>query len=112
MSQFLDVLPMSREAATKAFVSGDKERICHALVSVAFHESDWRWAQERFLEFLQKDDASVSGLAATCLGHLARIHRVLDKERVISVLQQKKACGAISGAVEDALDDIEMFARP
>lgn len=109
MKQFGEVLPITRDAALNAFASDDPDRICEALVSVAYHEPDWRWAQERCLALLASADAQVSGLAATCLGHLARIHRVLDKNRVVSALQERRKDPRIAGQVEDALDDIEMF---
>lgn len=111
MKQFHQVPPISRDDALKAFASGDSEQICKVLVSVAFHESDWRWVQDKCLEFLASDDANVSGLAATCLGHIARIHKSLDKERVVAALRQRLGDPSIAGRVEDALDDIEMFVQ-
>jgi len=110
MQQFHQVLPISRDDALIALASGDSEQICKALVSVAFHESDWRWAQEKCLELLENDDADVSGLAATCLGHIARVQKKLDKERVLTALRQRLVYGDIAGRIEDAIDDIEMFA--
>src|SRR5262245_59198295 len=103
MRRYHDVLPLSRDVAVAEFESGDAERICHALVAVAFHEPDWRWAQDRCLELLDDRDPNVSGLAATCLGHVARIHGTLDKERVVSALRNKMDNQQIVGIVEDAL---------
>jgi hypothetical protein len=110
MERFHQVPQISRDDALEAFATGDPEQICKALLSVAFHESDWRWVQDKCLEFFASDDPNVSGLAATCLGHIARIHRTLDKERVVAALGKRLGDPSIAGRIEDALDDIEMFA--
>lgn len=109
MQKFHEAPQILRIDALKAFASGESEQICKALVSVAFHENDWRWVQEKCLEFLASDDADISGLAATCLGHIARIHRSLDKERVMTALTQRLGDSRIAGRIEDALDDIMCF---
>jgi hypothetical protein len=107
--KYHDVLSVSKEAAASAFESGDPEKICWALLAIAFHETDWRWAQDKCLDFLLSDNPEVSGLAATCLGHIARIHRSLDRDKVIAALRARLSDKDIRGQVEDALDDIEMF---
>jgi hypothetical protein len=89
MLVFKDVVPVERALAADAFGSGDVMKICDALVAVAFHDQDWRWVQEQCLRFLENEDFQISGLAATCLGHLARIHGQLDKDRVINALKKK-----------------------
>lgn len=109
MQKFNEVEPISKSQATSAFESGDVNTVCRALVSMAFHESDWRWAQDRCLELLGSDVPAVSGLAATCLGHVARVHRKLDKEIVLQALVSRRSDPDIGGQVEDALDDINMY---
>jgi hypothetical protein len=83
-----EVLPISREEAEAAFLSGEPESICQALVRVAFHDTHWRWVQAWCMEFARHSDCEVRGLAATCLGHLARIHRRLDLEAELPVLHE------------------------
>lgn len=104
--------PIAREDAEDAFASDDVPRICEALVGVALHEPDWRWAQDRALELLEHDDAWVRGLAATCLGHVARIHGMLDEDTVIPALHAASdRDSGIAGRVDDALGDITQFTR-
>jgi hypothetical protein len=105
-----EVLPISREAAASAFSSGDADRICHALISLAYHDGDWRWVQDTCLHFLRNDNPQISGVAATCLGHVARIHGILDKDKVVLALHTRLADHRIKGIIEDALEDIGMFA--
>lgn len=88
--------------------SNDVEKICNALVSTAFYEPDWLWVQNKCLIFIENDDVYVSGLAATCLGHLARIHGKLEKIRVVNVLKSKLHIKSIAGSIDDALKDIEL----
>lgn len=79
-------VPIGRKDAETAFRSGKVEAICDALVRLAYHDSDWRFVQGRCLEFLKHENPDVRGLAATCLGHLARIHGTLDLQFVKPLL--------------------------
>ena len=101
--------PMSREDAARALHSLNSEEACTALLSIALHDPDWRWAQEQCLRSLQHSPEQVRALAVTCLGHVARIHGHLDMERVLPMLAELRTNPALAGRVEDALDDIEMF---
>lgn len=110
MRTFKDVPVMSRESLDKVFSTGTTHQICHALVSMAFHEKDWEWAEGKCLLFLEHPDVDVSGLAATCLGHIARIHGALNRGLVFRRLEEKaKSTPDIAGCIEDAIEDIRMF---
>ncbi|MEO7659498.1 MAG: hypothetical protein ABIV48_07775 [Pyrinomonadaceae bacterium] len=108
-NHYQEVPTISREDAETAFSSGVAERICDALVRVTFNDSDWRWVQERCLFLINSSDPEVRGLAVTCLGHLARIHKNLDLNKVLPILENLRSNADIGGKVEDALDDIETF---
>jgi len=64
----------TRELVLDDLQSKDKNIMCDALVGIAFCEEDWQWAQNKFMEYLENNDPVLKGLAATCLGHIARIH--------------------------------------
>lgn len=106
---YQEALPIGREDAEAAFSSGVSERICDALVRVTLSESDWRWVQEKCLHFINSSYPDVRGLAITCLGHLARIHKQLDLRKVLPLLENLRNDADVSGRVEDAFDDIETF---
>ncbi|HET8627249.1 MAG TPA: hypothetical protein VFL91_07510 [Thermomicrobiales bacterium] len=112
MARFHDVPPISREEATAAFATGRGEAICAALVAVTFHDPDWRWVQAHCLRLAQHRDDAVRAVAATCLGHLARIHRALEADVVLPVLRGLAKDPAVCGYAEDALDDVRQFLRP
>jgi len=110
MREYKDIHPVDKYYAEQVFASSDVEKICDAMVAVAFYEQDWKWAQDKFLGFFKDENSDISGLAATCLGHIARVHHNLEKEKVITVLRSRLGDAKIAGRIEDALDDIEQFA--
>lgn len=109
MKQFHSVPEISKKEAEDAFASGNAEKICHALISISFHHTDHQEVEETCLHFLEHKAPEVSGLAATCLGHLARIHALKGKEQVVNALREQLENPDIKGRVEDALEDIETF---
>lgn len=107
--QYQEVLPISREEAEDALLSSDPSVICDTLVRVTFYDPDWRWVQCMCLQFIQHQDKNICTCAITCLGHLARIHGVLDTEQVMPVLEALLNDPKVNGNVQDALDDIQTF---
>lgn len=65
--------------------------------------------QTQRVHFLHHENPDVSGLAASCLGHLARIHPEINKDLIKLALKERLKYPIISGRGQDALDDIEMF---
>ena len=94
----------------QALLAGpSSDLIMEALVSIAFYEPDWRWAQERCLGAARSPNPAIRGVAATCLGHVARIHRTMDLALVRPVLDgllNDPVCRPYAFAT---MEDIEMF---
>jgi len=105
------VLPISRGEAESAFATDDADRIIDALLSVTYYDPDWRWVQGWCLRLAKSPSVWVRRTAVTCLGHLARIHGILDMHIVQPVLDGLAKDPEVSGAVEDAWDDIEQFLK-
>jgi hypothetical protein len=101
--------PMSREDALERLKLPDGPAKARALLSLAFHDPDWRWVQNLCLDAMTNSDAGVRGTAALCLGHVARIHKQLDLDRVLPALQQLQDDPEIGWRVKDAIDDIDTF---
>jgi len=108
--QYHEPSPIAKATAQQIFESGDINKICDALVAIAFYEEDWLWAQNICLDFLSSDNNALSSLAATCLGHIARIHGKLNRAKVIAALKSHANNAAIAGNIDDALGDIKRFA--
>jgi hypothetical protein len=111
MMKYEEILPIAKEQAEKAFGRNISDEIVHALLGVTYHEADWEWVQDRCLDFLDSPMPDVRNTAITCLGHLARIHKKLNRPKVLAALASKLADPQCSGRAEDAMEDIEMFAE-
>jgi HEAT repeat len=107
--QYEETWAMSRGIAETVLQGSDATAICGTLVNVALHDPDWAWVQEHCLRLLAAADPEVRGVAATCLGHLARIHGTLDLNRVEPRLRELRKDPEVRGRAEDALDDIQRF---
>jgi hypothetical protein len=104
------VQPISREEAEEIFRADNKEESALALLRLTYHDDDWRWVQDLCLNFLNEGDINIQALAITCLGHLARIHGVIEFDKVIPQLEALLDHAELGGRASDALDDIRMFA--
>lgn len=111
MMKYEDPEPVTKEQALLVFQSQDIDRIVHAMLGATFHEPDWEWVQNWCLRFLQSAEPDLRNTAITCLGHLARIHRKIDKMKVVSALRSHLKDPGYEGRIEDALEDIEYFAE-
>jgi hypothetical protein len=111
MNKYQDVLPIKKNDAEIFFASNEIEKIATTLVSISFYEKDWKWVQDKCLEYLFHPDDVISGLAATCLGHVARVNRKLEKKKVIILLRSRLDNLQIAGRIEDAIDDINTYIK-
>ncbi len=109
MAIYESLKPISNEDAQIALSSSDVERINDALLRLSLFSPDWRSIQGVCLRFLKHPAADVRGLAATCLGHLARLHRILDLEIVVPALKSLLDDPQAGGRAQDALDDINVY---
>ena len=81
-----------------------------ALLYLCFNIDDPEWIQVKFIDVIEKHrNDDVRGLAMTCIGHIARMHKVIDKSLVIPVLFEKLKHSTLSGRAQDAIDDIDVF---
>jgi len=107
--QYEEIDPISRSDAMVALGSAKPRDICKALVRLAFHDPDLRWVQSLCIELTEHSTVEVQSTAILCLGHLARIHWALDLEKVVPLLIDLRKNPLLSGRVDDAMDDIEIF---
>jgi hypothetical protein len=100
-------------ADVDAALAADHPRAAaRALVGATFHHPDWRAVQELCLRLLGGTDRPLAATAATCLGHLARIHRQLDTETVRSALARQHGDRLVGPRAQDALDDLDLYLGP
>lgn len=101
-----------REELLAAIEKDDAQELCEAMIAAALNVDDWEWLQDEFVERLHHPDINVRAIAATSLGHVARIHGRLDVARVRPLLEELRQHQKTRGFADTALEDIEMFARP
>lgn len=99
------------EEIEKSLHSENVDLVTKKMVYVAFYWDNWKWVQEKCIELLENTNDSIRGLAATCLGHIARIHKTIDKEKVLSILKSKEHDEAIKEQIADAITDIKIFTK-
>jgi HEAT repeat protein len=103
--------PFTAEEIEQIFQSNNIANICETLVTLALYDADWQKVETFCLEFLEHPDAGVRMVAATCIGHLARIHQQLDLDLVLPALYRHQSDQGkwVAGNVDNALSCIERF---
>jgi len=99
------------EEIQKALSSDNEDLVKRKLLYITFHWDNWRWVQNHCINLLDNTNVNIRALAATCLGHLARIHKTIDKQKILEVFKNKQNDLEIKGQISDAIDDIKMFAK-
>jgi hypothetical protein len=109
--QYEEIGPLDRDTLTVRLRSNDETEVCRALVAAALHDPDWRWVQSQCLALAAHSSSWVRRVVPTCFGHLARIHRQIDRERVEAVLEKLAVdpIAEVRVAVQDARDDFAIF---
>lgn len=93
----------------KKLKSKDSTLVINTLLEITFHNQNWEWVQDLCIELLENENTDIKGLAVTCIGHIARIHGVIDKEKVLKAFESKKHDDTICGRIQDTIDDINVF---
>lgn len=102
--------PLTRSEALKTLQSGETGEVCYVLVCLALHDPDPSWLEATISPHLTSEDPAIRGVAATCMGHVARIHRRAPSQGTIQLLEALLEDPAAGGQAEDALGDIRFFA--
>jgi hypothetical protein len=106
--RYEDPQPLPHDEAEAVFASGDDTAICNALVGAALHDEDAAWVESWCLRLGGSHSADVRGLAATCLGHVARRFGAIRPES-LELLRNLRDDPAVGGRADDALDDVRTF---
>lgn len=92
--------------------SSDSNVVIDALMYLCFNINDATWAQDKCIEAIENGtNEDIKGLGITCLGHIARIYGRIDREKVMPILESKLEDSSLSGRAQDAIDDIDTFAK-
>lgn len=102
--------PITRAAYEYIVATGTEEARRSALVGLTLHGHCPDYVSGECLRLLRSSSWQMRAVAATCLGHLARIHGRLDSDGIRPALRALLDDPRTAGAAEDALEDIAMFA--
>ncbi|TDD37983.1 hypothetical protein E1287_06675 [Actinomadura sp. KC06] len=107
--KYESVPPVRRDELRRALAEKDNEAIHTALVGLALHDEDGTWVQDQCLALKDHPSWDVRAIALLCLGHVARIHGAIDRDRVLPVLRSALHDPRTAGYAEQAIGDIEDF---
>lgn len=107
--KYVDMSPIGRKEAQEDLDSGVPERVSEALVRLSLHDPERAYVGEILAAHLKSHDAWVRRVAATCVGHVARIHRSLDSARFVPLLEKLRTDERTVGSMNDALEDIDAY---
>jgi len=107
--RYEEPVPATPADVVAALERGDPQAAARALVGAAFHHPDRQAVQDLCLRLLGGEDRPLAAVAATCLGHLARIHGQLDAEAVRAALDRQRGDPLVGPRAEDALGDIDTY---
>ena len=66
-------------------------KITDNLLNITFNNNNWELVQNECLKNINENEyLDIVCLSITCLGHIARIHNCIDKEKVLPVLNEIK----------------------
>lgn len=102
--------PVSKDEAESRFASGDAQLTAETLISIALNYPDNAWVEKYISRFAAHQHPDVRRAAALSLGHLARIHGYVG-DSALTAVQALIDDEDMSGAVDDALEDVKMFTQ-
>jgi hypothetical protein len=106
-----EALRVDRDTIARQLQSNEDADVCRALIATALHHAEWRWVQSQCLALAAHSSSKVRGVVPICFGHLARIHRQIDRDPVEAVLDRQAVdpIPEVRSAVQDARDDFATY---
>jgi hypothetical protein len=110
-SKYEEIGQWSHEAVERALRGGDTEALLRAVIGVSMHNADWRYAQDLCVRLSSHPHFNVRGNAVLSFGHIARVHRQLDRALVQPIIQAalRDESDYIRGQAVCAMDDTAFF---
>jgi hypothetical protein len=104
---------MTKRDMIAALKSEDPNTVLRGLLSAALYSGDGIWAEKLVYKFIDHEDPHVRGNALLSLGHIARIHGTLDRQRAIDVLRVAKhdRHEFVRGQALDSLEDVQHWIK-
>jgi hypothetical protein len=104
----------SREAILDALSGGVSRSIADALLSAAYWDPDWKWAEGQLVRFASHEDPQVLWAVASGFGLLAAFHGEIDLaivEPILERLKGDKVTPGVAYTADSSMDEIEHFVK-
>jgi len=110
---YVPVHRRTREEILVGLSSGNPSEIRDALISAAYWEENWNWAQQQLVKFAEYDNDLVLWAVATGLAFIAAFNGEINEQEARSILSRLKTRPntAVVSAAEEAEADIDHFVR-
>lgn len=101
----------TRSEVETAIDRDDPRELSLAVLSAALHSQEPGWAQQICLCLSRHANNTVRGNAILGFGHIARIHRTLDRDKVVPALTRALSDPDeyVRGHARDAVDDVKHY---
>ncbi len=111
--KYEEITELSREAVEQALREGVAETLLRVVIAVSIHDADWRYAQDLCVRLSSHPHFNVRGNAVLGFGHIARVHRQLDRALVQPIIQAalRDESDYIRGQAISAMDDTAFFLK-
>jgi hypothetical protein len=101
--------PLAKEELVSRLASDDPQTVASALYAASKYDEDWQWVQNQCLSHLNSPHVSIRWAAATCLGDLAFLRRLLDVDVVVPALEAATKDSGISDPASFSLSMVRQF---
>jgi hypothetical protein len=107
------IAPRSKAEVEAAISTDDPEELSYAVLSAALYADDREWAEGICLRLSDHAHFNVRGNAILGLGHIARIHGVLNELNAKPVIEAalKDENAYVKGHANEAANDVEVFLK-
>ena len=106
---FVPVRQRTRSQIVTSLSRGNNQQIRDALISAAYWDDDWKWAQQQLVNFAEHPDELVLWAVIAGLGFIAAFHGDIDEGTALPILNRLKDRPALTGDVEETLAEIDHF---
>jgi hypothetical protein len=110
-ARYEEIPEWTRDAVEQAVRDDDVDALIRAVVAVAMHDADWHYAQDLCIRLSAHRHFNVRGNAVLGFGHIARVHRRLDRGVVQPIVEAalRDPDDYVRGHGVDAADDTSHF---
>jgi hypothetical protein len=108
--RYAHAVAVSVDRAEAAFAGDDDDAIAEALIGCALDATvDRPWLETSIEKLANHKAVSVRRVAATALGHVARVHGSVNRALADRILGELRKDASTRGAANDAAEDVERF---